>query len=604
MIATALPNGKVQILDASGDPFFTAANPGSVAVYDSAGNVISSSQNPNTSDYELLINSPGHECTNNSTTTPLGGGGVFTGAAWQDMKDYGVLTVNIVTDQDSAVDGLDVQWSDDGVNVRDHDYMTIYANTPKTFTFGPAQRYYRIVYTNGGVAQTSFNLYSVIRRCYVKPSSHRITTPIVGEDDTELVKAVITGLAPDGTFKNVLVTNGGNQKISIEEFESGVSSNSNSQLNVTQFSSDGNEGMQLQNESGTAYGVKHIENKIRTSSMSYLYDIAEGNVPDHYPFLGRGYSPSIDTTLRTVWPYSATQAIYVYPTAEQQMEYLSTDNTQDIGTVIKGDATGNTVQADADGTTTSLEDDSVDFTAATAVAAGDVVILDPHGTVPEFGTVTAVAANTLTVAGGFSAGGTAASRYYAVIDISAHTGAQAIIIDYLDGDYAMHEEICVLNGTTVTTTVNTDLFRIQDMHVIAVGSSGGSVGAISLRNLADTPVYSYIAATFTTSRVGAFTVPAGQTVYLTQWMQGWATPNDSKVQTARFIMRANMLPGTTFHTGSLFYPWAELIITNAQTQIDFSCPLKFAERTDIEVLGIASTGGAGPASSLGRGWIE
>ena len=36
--------------------------------------------------------------------------------------------------------------------------------------------------------------------------------------------------------------------------------------------------VQLIDETGTAYGVTHIQNKIRTSSMPYLYDIAESNL--------------------------------------------------------------------------------------------------------------------------------------------------------------------------------------------------------------------------------------------------------------------------------------------------------------------------------------
>jgi len=360
----------------------------------------------------------------------------------------------------------------------------------------------------------------------------------------------------------------------------------------------------LKDESGVGYGVKHVSNKPRVSSMPYLYDIAEGNVSGHEPFFGAAFSPAIDTTLRTVWPYSATQATYIFPTVAQQMEFLSSDNAQDIGTVIKGDATGNTVQADADGTTTLLEDDSVDFTAATAVAAGDIVILDPHGAVPEFGYVTSIAANTLTIGNGFSRGGTAASRYYAVVDKSAYTGAMAFMVEYLDASYAVHREICVLNGTTVITTVNTDIFRIQDMHIIATGSGNAPVGNIFLRHIDNTPVYGYISAGFTTSRMGVFTIPASKTLYLTQWMQGWATPNDTKFQTARFIMRTNSFPNAPFRTSGIFYPVTELIITNDQTSIEYTVPLKFVATTDVVIAGIAFTGGAGPATSVGRGWIE
>jgi len=189
------------------------------------GDVARVKENANTNSNELLVNLEGHECPENSTTAQLGADAVFTGSGWQDTLDYGVLSVNITTDQNSATDGLEIQWSDDGISVNDYDYFTILANQSKTFTFGPANRYYRIKYTNGsGGTTTTLSITSLVRRVYVKPSSHRINDSIVGEDDAELVKSVLTGLAPDGAFKNVQVTNAGNQKISIEEFDGAVSS--------------------------------------------------------------------------------------------------------------------------------------------------------------------------------------------------------------------------------------------------------------------------------------------------------------------------------------------------------------------------------------------
>ncbi len=42
--------------------------------------------------------------------------------------------------------------------------------------------------------------------------------------------------------------------------------------------------VKLKDENGVPYGVRHIDNKPRISSMPYLYDIAEGNVPNHEPW--------------------------------------------------------------------------------------------------------------------------------------------------------------------------------------------------------------------------------------------------------------------------------------------------------------------------------
>jgi hypothetical protein len=186
----------------------------------------------------LVTISPGHVSTDNSTSTPLSADGVFTGTS-EDTLNFGVIIVTLKSDVASATNGLSIQFSSDGTNWDCTDAYTIPAGVAKTFSFQVCERYMRVVYTNGGSDQTYLRLQTQLKPYYVKPSSHRIQDSIVGEDDAELVKAVSTGLAPDGTFKNVLVTNSGNQKISIEELESGISSNSNSQLNVTLFDEGG-----------------------------------------------------------------------------------------------------------------------------------------------------------------------------------------------------------------------------------------------------------------------------------------------------------------------------------------------------------------------------
>jgi len=359
----------------------------------------------------------------------------------------------------------------------------------------------------------------------------------------------------------------------------------------------------LVDENGTPYGVKHIENKIRVSAMPYLFDIAEGNVSGHDDFTKIGYNPLGSTTEQDIW---SAGGLYVFPLAEQAMELVSGNNTQDIGTVIKGDATGNTVQADADGTTTSLEDDSVDFTAATAVAVGDCVILDPHGAVPEWGYVTAVAAATLTIANGFSEGGTAASRYYAVIDKSAYTHAQVVKIDYLDGSYVKKEEIIVLNGTTTVATINADIFRINYFHIIAAGSSEFCLGDVVIQGTGAGPEYAHITALYTRERGCIFTVPAGNTLYVTDVNFGAVDPNASKFQAVRMSLRSNMEPRHEFLMGKMFFPLAEVLVVNASVGISLQMPIKIIEKADVTVSGKGFTGFVGPAplTTVIRGWIE
>jgi len=246
----------------------------------------------------------------------------------------------------------------------------------------------------------------------------------------------------------------------------------------------------------------------------------------------------------------------------------------------------------------------VNFTTDTAVEIGDCVILDKSGTTPEWGYVTAVAANTLTIGGGFSSGGTVSEgRTYSVIDYNSagKTGAHAVKIEYLTTAFVEKSEIVILNGNTAVNTSNTDIYRINSFRIIA---GYKAVGNLSFRVSGGSTTYSYITAGFTRARNSMYTVPVDKTLYITQWSVGWATPNDSKVQSARFFTKANIEPSTRFKTGALFYPYTEVIVSNAEVVIHFDIPTQLTAGVDVVVNGIASTGGSGPAVSVLRGWLE
>ena len=177
--------------------------------------------NEHSNNEELLVNLEGHVCAQNSFSGAIDADASFIGS-WQDTLDYNSIIIGIKMDQNSATNGLDIQWSYDGTDAHicDHDYFSIYANNGKVFTFCPARRYFRVVYTNGSVSVVSCSIQSILKRGGIKGSSHRIQDSIVAEDDAELVKSVITGENPAGTFVNFQSTTAGNFKVALEEFES------------------------------------------------------------------------------------------------------------------------------------------------------------------------------------------------------------------------------------------------------------------------------------------------------------------------------------------------------------------------------------------------
>lgn len=359
-----------------------------------------------------------------------------------------------------------------------------------------------------------------------------------------------------------------------------------------------NNALKLIGTDGLVYGFKVVDGKPRVSTSSYEYDMAEGNIPGNVPWTKIGYTPTMTTTESDVW---SAGGVYTFCQTAGKWEVLSSDNTQDIGTVIKGDAVGNTVQSDAGGSLTTLVDADVDFTGATAVSAGDCIILDPHGTTPEWGYVTSVSAHTLTVAGGFSSGGTGASRYYAVVDKSAYTHAHAVKIEYLTSAFVEKSEIIVLAGTTGVDTVNLDLYRVNSFRVIAAGASNTSKGNITLRADGGGTTYSYITAGYTRARNIQYTVPYGKTLYINKasWFYGYST---NQTHYGRFYTRANIEPSTGFNTGSIFYGYSDFGSANSVGEREFKIPTKLRAGTDLKVSCVSTYSGIGEFQL--KGWIE
>jgi len=97
---------------------------------------------------------------NNTTTTTLSADGVFTGA-WSDVLNY----QEIRTSYNADVSGIScfLQFSPDGIIVERSVAVPPQANSLQTnfggvHTLNPILPFFRVVYTNGSTAQTSFNL--------------------------------------------------------------------------------------------------------------------------------------------------------------------------------------------------------------------------------------------------------------------------------------------------------------------------------------------------------------------------------------------------------------------------------------------------------------
>lgn len=143
------------------------------------------------------------------------------------------------------------------------------------------------------------------------PDNHQVT---VSNHPTEfpLPAAQVATLTPPAAITGYALETGGNL----------------ASINTKLVSGTAIGGVQLVSEAGAVYGVKHISNKPRVSSMPYLYDIAEGNVSDHVAWSKIGYNDNIGSTQETMWSYSSE---YVFPTVAGQMEVVSSDANDNGG---------------------------------------------------------------------------------------------------------------------------------------------------------------------------------------------------------------------------------------------------------------------------------
>jgi hypothetical protein len=144
------------------------------------------------------VNLPAVVNSDNSSTALLGAGGIFTGTSF-DAKDFATLSLSVTSDQSSAVNGISVQFSQDGTNWDHvHNYTYVAGANGLSYNLPVEMRYCRVVYTNGAIAQGSFRLQSVFRRTSVPPSVYTIEQGIEAKSIATPVKSVIFGETTGG----------------------------------------------------------------------------------------------------------------------------------------------------------------------------------------------------------------------------------------------------------------------------------------------------------------------------------------------------------------------------------------------------------------------
>lgn len=110
----------------------------------------------------------------------------------------------------------------------------------------------------------------------------------------------------------------------------------------------------LIDETGAAYGVKHVDNKPRVSSIPYAYDIAEGNVANHEYVGVFGHNDTVAAAFETV---SDISTLMPYLSAAEDLSIVSSSVEDDTGGTgaITMVVTGLDANYDAQTTTVTLD---------------------------------------------------------------------------------------------------------------------------------------------------------------------------------------------------------------------------------------------------------
>jgi len=148
--------------------------------------------------------------SNNSTTTPLGAGGVFTGTA-TNILPYTSIRTSVFSDQDSAVNGLQFQFSEDGTNWDIISSVSVSAGDAISVPFGRQAQYFRIVYTNGATPQTAFRVQTILQSIAVQINRNFLGQAPEDTDTAQITQSVLYGhnTAGGSSYVAVKVTAGG-----------------------------------------------------------------------------------------------------------------------------------------------------------------------------------------------------------------------------------------------------------------------------------------------------------------------------------------------------------------------------------------------------------
>ncbi len=164
-------------------------------------------------------------------------------------------------------------------------------------------------------------------------------------------------------------------------------------------------------------------------------------------------------------------------------------------------------------------------------------------------------------------------------DTLAGTGAQKVLVEYLDENYVQQSKVADMNGVGAVT-LNADMFRPQNAIVILSGAGKTNAGDITIRVSSGGTTKRTIMAGFSLSQDVQRTVPAGKTGFLLLTAPLWAKNFDGD-------WRGIITPfGTNTEVAS-----GQLPVYQNVYNVEFTAPIPVPEKSEITVRAKASVAG-------------
>lgn len=563
---------------------------------------------------------------NNSTSTPLAAdtGGVdhiFTGEA-TPVVDFVESRVNVYSDVASATDGLSIQYSSDGANWDHEDPYTVPADTGKNYQIQRVASYYRIVYTNGIVAQTDFRLETILNSTHSQQSAHKTNDDITSEDDAALNISILKTVGSDPTTFHTIDSQhplpADGDSLYLKDIDVTNSDNGGFSGVVTDYF----DSLKTVNNDATATNPKSIKvwfnRTIQTHAIAFgCDDLAKSFSNIKFKALGSGEEVrytndlSTDSTKRNSYSVELPSLflngfIIEFHTADEiGLSNIFMPKTIDTHSTLSGVKPSGEVTDIGASESGNLK--VTDAESGLAIAKGEVVgssFIHKFGNAPDFDSTDGF----VTVWDGADDGGINAMNYTysgtANIDsLSSENTLDTFDVEVqgLDDNYDIITQTKTLQGQ-VTVVLDTPMRRVFRVKNVGTSDNVGHVycytnGATVVSGVPTVPttVKAVIQPGNNQTLMAIFTIPSGKTGYMRDWYANIAGANKA----SNYPIELRVRPfGQVFqlkHAGAL----AETGTSSIQHK--YEEPEVFTEKTDVEMRVSASATGV-TATSVSAGF--